>query len=128
MTFGDENRRLAGRCHAQSTTPEELAPRLLVLQFGGASGTLVALGEHAMPVAQALAEELQLGLPEQPWHTQRDRLVEFGSVLGLTRGLGKLGRDLSLPMRRPRPAKPSSLRRRAWAARPCRISAIRYRY
>lgn len=78
---------------------QELAPRLLVLQFGGASGTLAALGEHAMPVAQALAEELQLGLPEQPWHTQRDRLVEFGSVLGLIAGgLGKLGRDLSLLM------------------------------
>ena len=78
---------------------QELAPRLLVLQFGGASGTLAALGEHAMPVAQALAEELQLSLPEQPWHTQRDRLVEFGSVLGLIAGgLGKLGRDLSLLM------------------------------
>ena len=78
---------------------QELAPRLLVLQFGGASGTLAALGEHALPVAQALAEELQLSLPEQPWHTQRDRLVEFGSVLGLIAGgLGKLGRDLSLLM------------------------------
>jgi 3-carboxy-cis,cis-muconate cycloisomerase len=78
---------------------QELKPRLLVLQFGGASGTLAALGEHAMPIAQALAEELQLSLPDQPWHTQRDRLVEFGSVLGLIAGsLGKLGRDISLLM------------------------------
>ncbi|MBK5352107.1 3-carboxy-cis,cis-muconate cycloisomerase [Pseudomonas sp. TH41] len=77
----------------------ELKPRLLVLQFGGASGTLAALGEQAMPVAEALAGELQLTLPEQPWHTQRDRLVEFGSVLGLIAGsLGKLGRDISLLM------------------------------
>lgn len=77
----------------------ELKPRLLVLQFGGASGTLAALGAQAMPIAQALAEELQLTLPEQPWHTQRDRLVEFGSVLGLIAGsLGKLGRDISLLM------------------------------
>ena len=77
----------------------ELKPRLLVLQFGGASGTLAALGEQAMPVAQALAAELQLGLPEQPWHTQRDRLVEFASVLGLIAGsLGKFGRDISLLM------------------------------
>lgn len=77
----------------------ELKPRLLVLQFGGASGTLAALGEHAMPVAEALAAELQLGLPEQPWHTQRDRLVEFASLLGLIAGsLGKLGRDISLLM------------------------------
>lgn len=78
---------------------QELKPRLLVLQFGGASGTLAALGEQAMPVAEALAQELQLALPEQPWHTQRDRLVEFGAVLGLIAGsLGKLGRDISLLM------------------------------
>lgn len=77
----------------------ELKPRLLVLQFGGASGTLAALGEQAMPIAEALAAELQLTLPEQPWHTQRDRLVEFGAVLGLIAGsLGKLGRDISLLM------------------------------
>lgn len=78
---------------------QQLKPRLLVLQFGGASGTLAALGEQALPIAQALAQELQLSLPEQPWHTQRDRLVEFASVLGLLAGsLGKLGRDISLLM------------------------------
>ena len=77
----------------------ELKPRLLVLQFGGASGTLAALGEQAMPIAQALSEELQLTLPDQPWHTQRDRVVEFGAVLGLIAGsLGKMGRDISLLM------------------------------
>lgn len=77
----------------------ELKPRLLVLQFGGASGTLAALGEQGLPIAQALAEELQLRLPEQPWHTQRDRIVEFGAVLGLIAGsLGKFGRDISLLM------------------------------
>lgn len=78
---------------------QELKPRLLVLQFGGASGTLAALGEQAVPIAEALAGELQLTLPDQPWHTQRDRLVEFGAVLGLIAGsLGKLGRDISLLM------------------------------
>ena len=78
---------------------QALKPRLLVLQFGGASGTLAALGEQAMPIAEALAQELDLGLPDQPWHTQRDRLVEFGAVLGLLAGsLGKLGRDISLLM------------------------------
>ncbi|MBD8476031.1 3-carboxy-cis,cis-muconate cycloisomerase [Pseudomonas sp. CFBP 8770] len=77
----------------------ELRPRLACLQFGGASGTLAALGDRAMPVAQALAEELHLNLPDQPWHTQRDRLVELASVLGLLAGsLGKLGRDISLLM------------------------------
>ncbi|WCE06896.1 3-carboxy-cis,cis-muconate cycloisomerase [Pseudomonas sp. JBR1] len=77
----------------------ELRPRVLVLQFGGASGSLAALGDQALPVAEALARELGLSLPEQPWHTQRDRLVEVGAWLGLVAGsLGKLGRDLSLLM------------------------------
>ncbi|QQN20180.1 3-carboxy-cis,cis-muconate cycloisomerase [Pseudomonas cannabina] len=77
----------------------ELKPRLLCLQFGGASGSLAALGDQAFPVAEALASELQLQLPEQPWHTQRDRLVEFASLLGMIAGsLGKLGRDVSLLM------------------------------
>lgn len=78
---------------------QELKPRVLSLQFGGASGTLAALGEQALPVAEALARELQLNLPEQPWHTQRDRLVEFAAWLGLLAGsLGKVGRDISLLM------------------------------
>lgn len=77
----------------------ELKPRLLCLQFGGASGSLAALGEAGWAVSGALAQELQLNLPEQPWHTQRDRLVEFASLLGMISGsLGKLGRDLSLLM------------------------------
>ncbi|MFJ3467952.1 3-carboxy-cis,cis-muconate cycloisomerase [Pseudomonas sp. NPDC090201] len=77
----------------------ELKPRLLSLQFGGASGSLAALGEMAFPVAEALARELELTLPDQPWHTHRDRLVEFASFLGLVAGtLGKIGRDISLMM------------------------------
>lgn len=78
---------------------KELKPRLLCLQFGGASGSLAALGEMAFPIAEALARELKLNLPDQPWHTQRDRLVEFASWLGLVAGgLGKIGRDISLMM------------------------------
>lgn len=78
---------------------KELKPRLLCLQFGGASGSLAALGEMAFPVAESLARELKLNLPDQPWHTQRDRLVEFAGFLGLVAGsLGKIGRDISLMM------------------------------
>ncbi len=77
----------------------EIKPRLLSLQFGGASGSLAALGDTGWSVSGALAQELELTLPEQPWHTQRDRLVEFASLLGMIAGsLGKLGRDLSLLM------------------------------
>nr|WP_268939916.1 3-carboxy-cis,cis-muconate cycloisomerase [Pseudomonas cichorii] len=78
---------------------EEIRPRLLCLQFGGASGSLAALGDQAFAVTEALAGELQLSVPDQPWHTQRDRLVEFASLLGMIAGsLGKMGRDISLLM------------------------------
>ncbi|MCO2881644.1 3-carboxy-cis,cis-muconate cycloisomerase [Pseudomonas aeruginosa] len=86
VTLGMKLAGLLGALTRHRQRLRELRPRLLVLQFGGASGTLAALGEQALPVAAALAEELGLALPEQPWHTQRDRLVEFASVLGLVAG------------------------------------------
>lgn len=78
---------------------QALLPRVEVIQFGGASGSLAALGEQGWAVSEALALELKLSLPEQPWHTQRDRLVEVATLLGMIAGsLGKIGRDLSLLM------------------------------
>lgn len=78
---------------------DELRPRLLALQFGGAAGTLAALGDKGLLVATALSEELALGLPAMPWHTARDRIVEFGAALGLLVGsLAKIARDVSLMM------------------------------
>lgn len=77
----------------------ELKPRLLVLQFGGAAGTLAALGDKGLVVAEALAADLKLALPATPWHGARDRVVEFGTVLALLTGtLGKMARDIALLM------------------------------
>ncbi|MBB6250977.1 3-carboxy-cis,cis-muconate cycloisomerase [Nitrospirillum iridis] len=71
----------------------------LVLQFGGAAGTLAALGDRGLEVAEALARGLDLILPDLPWHGHRDRLVALGAALGLVAGvLGKMARDLSLLM------------------------------
>jgi 3-carboxy-cis,cis-muconate cycloisomerase len=70
-----------------------------VLQFGGASGTLAALGDRGLGVAEALAIDLGLPNPEAPWHTHRDRLVAFVASCGIYTGaLGKIARDLSLLM------------------------------
>ncbi|WP_431606787.1 3-carboxy-cis,cis-muconate cycloisomerase [Metapseudomonas otitidis] len=99
VTLGMKLAGLLGAVTRHRQRLAELKPRLLCLQFGGASGSLAALGVQAWPVAEALAVELSLNLPDQPWHTQRDRLVEFASLMGLVAGtLGKLGRDLSLLM------------------------------
>ena len=75
----------------------ELKPRLLLLSFGGASGTLGALGQDGIAVEAALAEVLDLAVPPMPWHAQRDGIAEFAGWLALVTGtLGKIGRDLIL--------------------------------
>jgi 3-carboxy-cis,cis-muconate cycloisomerase len=71
----------------------------LALQFGGAAGTLAALGDKGLVVAERLAEELKLPLPEAPWHSHRDRIAEAASVLAIISGsCGKIARDMSLMM------------------------------
>jgi 3-carboxy-cis,cis-muconate cycloisomerase len=75
----------------------ETQHRAVVLQFGGAVGTLAALGERGSEVAKHLAQELALGLPEIPWHSHRDRVAEVATTLGLCVGtLGKIAKDISL--------------------------------
>jgi 3-carboxy-cis,cis-muconate cycloisomerase len=108
----------AGRTHGQQALPvsfglkvaawlaplarhlerlDEISPRLLVVQFGGAAGTLAALAGKGIAVMQALAEELKLGTPVMPWHAQRDSFVEFAGWLSLVTGsLGKMAQDIIL--------------------------------
>jgi 3-carboxy-cis,cis-muconate cycloisomerase len=77
----------------------EMQNRCLVLQFGGAAGTLAALGSQGGVVARYLSDQLKLPLPQIPWHSHRDRLSEIAATLGLLTGtLGKIARDLSLHM------------------------------
>lgn len=76
---------------------QELRTRVLVLQFGGAAGTLATLGDKGLEVAESLAEQLQLKLPALPWHSHRDRIAEMAATLALLTGsLGKIVRDVSL--------------------------------
>ena len=71
----------------------------LVIQLGGAVGTLAVLGERGPAVARSLAAELGLGCPDAPWHTHRDRLGALICACGLLTGsLGKIARDVSLLM------------------------------
>ena len=77
----------------------ELESRGIVLQFGGAAGTLASLHDRGLDVAKVLAEELKLPLPDVPWHAHRDRIAEVATTLALLTGtLGKVARDLSLQM------------------------------
>jgi 3-carboxy-cis,cis-muconate cycloisomerase len=77
----------------------ELRRRVLVLQFGGAAGTLASLGDQGIEVANALGKELGLAVPNLPWHANRDRISEAATFHGVLMGtLGKIARDLSLLM------------------------------
>ncbi len=68
-----------------------------VLQFGGAAGTLAALGDRGEEVAERLAAILELRAPDVPWHAHRDRIATLACALGVTCGvLGKIARDLGL--------------------------------
>ena len=109
---------MAGRTHSQQAVPipfglkvagwaapllrdqqrlDELKPRLLTVQFGGAAGTLSALGNQGTAVQSALAAKLNLNAPLIPWHTQRDRLVELANWLSLVTGsLAKMAQDIIL--------------------------------
>ena len=82
------------RCRLRRLRREGLA-----LQFGGAAGTLAALGDNGLAVAERLAHELDLPLPEAPWHTHRDRIAEAASCFAILAGsCGKIARDVSLMM------------------------------
>ena len=70
-----------------------------IVEFGGASGSLSALGTKAEPVMKLLARQLELALPPGPWFTQRVRVAALAQDIALVCGaLGKAARDISLMM------------------------------
>jgi 3-carboxy-cis,cis-muconate cycloisomerase len=72
---------------------------LLVVQCGGAAGTLAAVGPRALDVERAVADELGLGVPDAPWHAHRDRVAAFAAAAGIYAGtLAKAARDIALLM------------------------------
>ena len=112
------NTLMAGRTHSQQALPitfgfkvanwlapllrqrqrlAELKPRLLAVQFGGAVGTLAALGEAGLQVQRKLADELKLAVLPIAWHSQRDNLVELAGWLSMLSGsLAKIAQDIIL--------------------------------
>lgn len=99
VTFGLKVAGWLGALSRSSKRLESAFEEALVLQFGGASGTLASLANKGTVVARALAEELGLRCPEAPWHTHRDRLANLVCCCGVVAGsLGKMARDISLLM------------------------------
>lgn len=69
----------------------------LKVQLGGGIGTLARMGDKGPQVTAHMAQSLGLGIPDAPWHTQRDEWIALGCELGLMAGsMGKIAKDVSL--------------------------------
>jgi 3-carboxy-cis,cis-muconate cycloisomerase len=94
--------KLAGYAAALARARERLRrlrKEALVLQLGGAAGTLASLGENGLKVAERLAALLDLALPEAPWHGHGDRLADVAAAFAILTGTcGKIARDVTLLM------------------------------
>ncbi|KAG6329077.1 hypothetical protein ID866_10011 [Astraeus odoratus] len=100
MTFGFKIARLLSTFQRHHERLSQLRPRLLVLQFGGAAGTLATIpANKAMQCQAALAEFLQLSSPDIAWHTERDRFAELSGCFALlTSTCAKFALDVKLLM------------------------------
>jgi 3-carboxy-cis,cis-muconate cycloisomerase len=99
ITFGLKTAGWLTGIHAARTRLQREAEAALLLQLGGAVGTLVGMGggETPLAVAQRLADALGLGLPVTPWHTRREAIAGLGAALAiLTGATGKIARDIAL--------------------------------
>ena len=97
VTAADRIDAWARPLHRQRARLAALLPDLLVVQLGGAVGTLEALGDKRQAVRARLATHLGLRDPGAAWHTARDGFAVFSGWLATTCGLlGKIGADLAL--------------------------------
>ena len=111
---------MAGRTHLQQALPvtfgykvavmlagmdrhaerlKQLRPRVEVVEFAGAAGTLASIGEKGLAVQRELARELNLAEPAATWHVARDGFAEAVNALALICGtLGKIALDTMIMM------------------------------
>jgi 3-carboxy-cis,cis-muconate cycloisomerase len=97
ITFGLKAARWLALATQQVRALREHRERTLAVQLGGAAGTLAALGDNGLRVVELLAEELGLSAPDLPWHTERDRVAEIATTLGVVAGaMAKIAGDIAL--------------------------------
>ena len=86
MSFGFKLARLLATFLRHRDRLKDVETRLTVLEFSGAAGTLASLPpteDHpllGLECQRELAKDLNLKVPEIAWHTERDRIAEFGSL------------------------------------------------
>ena len=76
-----------------------VAENSLALQFGGAAGTLAALGDNGAKVRAAIAEKLKLKEAPIAWHAERGRMFDIAAALAALSGAcAKIAGDVLLMM------------------------------
>lgn len=96
FTVRDKIATWTGPLARQRVLLDRMRARLLVVQLGGPVGDRATFQGKGEALAHRLAAILDLGIAE-PWHSQRDPIVEFGSLLATLSGaLGKFGMDVAL--------------------------------
>jgi 3-carboxy-cis,cis-muconate cycloisomerase len=99
ITFGYKMAAILAGVERHRERLKQLAPRVLMGEFAGASGTLASLEKGALETQEGLMKELGLAQPPIAWHTMRDTVAEVGCFLGLVTGtLGKIAMDVKLLM------------------------------
>lgn len=89
MSFGFKLARLLATFLRHRERLKDVEARLTVLEFSGAAGTLATLPPTpghphlGLECQRELARDLNLKVPEIAWHTERDRIAEFGSLCAM---------------------------------------------
>ena len=100
ITFGLKAARWLALATRQVHALQERREKGLAVQLGGAAGTLASLGEKGekgLQVVELLAAELDLPVPDLPWHTERDRVAGIAATLGVVAGgMAKVASDIAL--------------------------------
>ncbi|MFB6160927.1 MAG: adenylosuccinate lyase [Haloferacaceae archaeon] len=97
MTFGLKAATWLDEVDRHLDRLDDLEDRLFDLQFFAAVGTLSSIGEEGFAVQEALAEELDLSVPDVAWYAARDRYGELVTTLAMVDAtLGKIASQVLL--------------------------------
>ena len=102
ITFGYKVAIWAEEINRHLKLLEQCKPRLFILEFAGAAGTLATINqEKAFALQNAFAKELSLKVPSLSWHVSRDHLVELCSILAYISGTcSKIANEIIIALQR----------------------------
>jgi 3-carboxy-cis,cis-muconate cycloisomerase len=99
ITFGYKAAVWLSAITAAAARLRRVEAEALALQFGGAAGTLAALGDKGLAVRKALAARLKLREPAISWHAERGPIADIAAALGALSGAcTKIATDVLLLM------------------------------